>query len=80
MGALNNELYIGRRVWNRLKYELNSETERYVSRLRSPSERVISKIPHLRMIAEDLWVAVKARQGAYDTRRARGAEQSRSIK
>ncbi|WP_336510185.1 recombinase family protein [Ruegeria lacuscaerulensis] len=36
-GLLNNELYIGRLVWNRLRYIKDPETGRRVSRLNDPS-------------------------------------------
>jgi site-specific DNA recombinase len=37
-GILNNELYIGRMVWNRLRYVKDPDTGRRVSRLNPPSE------------------------------------------
>ncbi|MFC0200746.1 recombinase family protein, partial [Paracoccus rhizosphaerae] len=37
-GILNNELYIGRLVWNRLTYSKNPDTERRVSRLNPVGE------------------------------------------
>ncbi|OUL65364.1 resolvase [Acetobacter senegalensis] len=61
-GILNNELYIGRLVWNRLRYIKNPSTGKRVSRLNPDSEWVIQDVPELRIIEQDLWDAVKARQ------------------
>ncbi|MGG7644771.1 recombinase family protein [Rhodovulum sp. YNF3179] len=61
-GILNNELYVGRRVWNRHRYVKNPVTDRRVARLNDPSEWVVSEVPHLRIIDQELWDAVKARQ------------------
>ena len=62
-GILNNELYIGRLVWNRLRYIKDPETGRRVSRLNDESEWIVHDVPELRIIDQDLWDTVKARQG-----------------
>ncbi|MFT8327434.1 recombinase family protein [Gluconobacter oxydans] len=62
-GILNNELYIGRLVWNRLRYIKDPSTGKRVSRLNPESEWVLQDVPDLRIIEQDLWDAVKARQG-----------------
>ncbi|OUI84798.1 recombinase family protein, partial [Acetobacter tropicalis] len=61
-GILNNELYIGRLIWNRLRYLKDPVTKKRVSRLNPESEWVIQDVPELRIIEQDLWEAVKARQ------------------
>ncbi|WP_215764659.1 recombinase family protein [Gluconobacter sp. P1D12_c] len=61
-GILNNELYIGRLVWNRLRYIKDPSTGKRVSRLNPESEWVLQNVPDLRIIGQDLWDAVKARQ------------------
>ena len=61
-GILNNELYIGRRVWNRQSYRKHPTTQKRVSRLNPPEDWKIAEVPHLRIIDDDLWNAVKARQ------------------
>lgn len=70
-GILNNELYIGRLVWNRLRYVKDPDTGRRVSRRNPTSEWVVSEVPVLRIVADDLWRAVKDRQT--DTRKALAA-------
>ena len=62
-GLLNNELYIGRLVWNRLRYIKDPETGKRVSRLNDPSKWIITEVPELRIVGDELWKAVKQRQG-----------------
>ena len=61
-GILNNELYIGRLVWNRLRYIKNPNTGKRVSRPNPESEWVIQEVPEMRIIDQELWDKVKARQ------------------
>jgi DNA invertase Pin-like site-specific DNA recombinase len=63
-GILNNELYIGRLVWNRLRYIKDPETGKRVSRLNPESEWITQDVPALRIVDQKLWDAVKARQDA----------------
>lgn len=61
-GILNNELYIGKLVWNRLRYIKDPETGKRVSRLNPESAWIIQYVPELRIIDDDLWQAAKTRQ------------------
>ena len=61
-GILNNELYIGRLVWNRLHYVKDPETGKRVSRLNPESAWIMHDVPKLRIINQALWDQVKARQ------------------
>ncbi len=61
-GILNNELYIGRLVWNRLRYVKDPETGKRVSRPNPESDWIIQDVPEMRIIDDNLWQAVKARQ------------------
>ena len=63
-GILNNELYLGRLVWNRQRYGKDPSTGKRVSRLNDPGHLVAVEVPELRIVDEELWQAVKARQGA----------------
>lgn len=63
-GILNNELYVGTRVWNRLEYRKDPKTKRRVSRHRPEGEWIREEVPHLRVIDDALWHVVKERQGA----------------
>jgi len=44
VGILNNELYVGRLAWNRLRYLKDPDTGRRVSRLNPDSEWVIQEV------------------------------------
>ncbi|PTQ11334.1 resolvase [Sphingomonas oleivorans] len=61
-GILNNELYIGRLVWNRQRFIKNPDTGKRVSRLNPKSEWVTQDVPELRIVDQALWDQVKARQ------------------
>ena len=61
-GILNNELYIGRLVWNRQRYIEDPETGRRVSRRNAAHEIQATAVPHLRIIDDELWSRVKQRQ------------------
>jgi site-specific DNA recombinase len=63
-GLLNNEFYIGKLVWNRLRYVKDPVTGKRRSRLNPETDWVIKDIPELRVVAQELWEAVKARQAA----------------
>ena len=61
-GLLNNELYVGRLIWNRLRYIKDPSTGKRRSKPNSKDTFVIKDVPHLRVVPQDLWDAVKARQ------------------
>ena len=63
-GILNNELYVGRLVWNRLTYLKDPKSGQRRSRLNPPKLWIIQEVPQLRIVEDDLWDAVKARQGS----------------
>jgi len=69
-GILNNELYRGRLIWNRLQYVKDPRTGKRVSRLNDATKHIVQDVPELRIIPQDLWDRVKARQSAMsrDTR------------
>lgn len=69
-GILNNELYIGRLVWNRLTYKKNPVTEKRVSSQNPSSEWRTAEVPELRIVDQELWDAVKARQDLDARRRS----------
>ncbi|MDN3713506.1 recombinase family protein [Paracoccus cavernae] len=63
-GILNNELYIGRQIWNRLKYVKDPGTGKRISRLNPETDWVITDVPELRILDDALWQAARRRQGA----------------
>ncbi|TBN12846.1 recombinase family protein [Agrobacterium cavarae] len=62
-GLVNNELYIGRLIWNRLRYIKDPSTGKRVSRLNQESEWIIKDVPELRIVDDELWHSVRIRQG-----------------
>ena len=58
-GILNNELYVGRMVWNRLRYVKNPDTGKRVSRLNPAAEWIAKSVPELRIISDEFWDAAK---------------------
>jgi site-specific DNA recombinase len=63
-GILNNELYIGRLIWNRLRYVKNPDTGKRISRLNPEADWIAKEIPSLRIVSDELWNAAKDRQSA----------------
>jgi site-specific DNA recombinase len=61
-GILNNELYIGRLVWNRLCYRKDPVNGKRRSRPNPETSWIIKDVPELRIVPQDLWEKVKARQ------------------
>ena len=61
-GIINNELYIGRLIWNRQRYIKDPSTGRRVSRINPISEWITTEVPELRVIGDDLWQAAKMRK------------------
>jgi Recombinase/Recombinase zinc beta ribbon domain len=61
-GILNNQMYIGQYVWNRRRSrkKLKSGDREYL--LRPAEEWIVVPHPELRIVSEDLWQKVKARQ------------------
>ncbi|MFO1344698.1 MAG: recombinase family protein [Rhodocyclaceae bacterium] len=65
-GILNNELYIGKLIWNRLRYVKDPDTGRRISRPNPDSAVIRQDVPELRIIDQALWDRVKAMQGEYN--------------
>ena len=61
-GIVNNELYIGRLVWNRLRYIKDPSTGKRVSRLNLETDWIVKDVPELRIVDDELWKAARARQ------------------
>ena len=63
-GILNNELYVGRMVWNRQRFVKDPATGLRQARLNPRDQLVVVEVPHLRIVDNDSWQAAKVRQGA----------------
>ncbi len=62
-GILNNELYLGVMVWNRLRYIKDPDTGKRVPRLNPEEEWIRRDVPELQIVDQDLWDATKRLQG-----------------
>jgi hypothetical protein len=71
-GILRNELYIGRLVWNRLRFIKDPLTGKRVSRANPREQWIIEDVPHLRVIDDELWNATQRR--LCEIRTAAGAD------
>ncbi|WP_264181309.1 recombinase family protein, partial [Leisingera sp. McT4-56] len=70
-GIINNELHIGWLVWNRQTFVKNLQTEKRVAQSNPKNEWRTAEVPELRIIDQDLWNEVKARQAALSKRSAK---------
>ncbi|MCB1467469.1 MAG: recombinase family protein [Rhizobiaceae bacterium] len=63
-GILNNELYLGKMVWNRQRFIKDPSTGKRQARLNPEKDWVIEDVPDLRIIDDATWQAAKTRQDA----------------
>jgi site-specific DNA recombinase len=63
-GLLRNELYVGRLVWNRLRYTKDPATGRRVSRINPREDWICRDVSELRILDDILWNCVQTRLGA----------------
>ena len=63
-GILNNDLYIGKLVWNRQRFVKDPDSGKRQARPNPPEAWITEEVPALRIIDDALWARVKARQGA----------------
>ena len=61
-GILCQELYVGRRVFNRRRFRKHPETGRRSSVINPPQEWLRQSAPELRIIDDELWSQVQARR------------------
>ncbi len=73
-GILNNEMYIGRLVWNRQRFIKDPDTGRRQARPNPVEDWIIQDVPDLRIVDDELWQAVKARQLAIKQKRGSGGD------
>ncbi len=60
-GILNNQLYAGRYVWNRSQWLKDPDTGKRQRIERPRHEWLEAEVPELRIVADDVWQAVRAR-------------------
>ena len=61
-GILNNELYIGKLIWNRQRFIKDPDTGKRQARPNPESEWIVQEVPEMRVIDDALWQAAKERQ------------------
>ncbi len=71
LGILNNDLYRGVYVWNRSRWVRDPETHKRVRQERPESEWIVQQMPNLRIVSDELWHRVKARQTAVQQKSAK---------
>ena len=71
-GVLNNELYVGRLIWNRQRFIKDPDTGKRQGRLNPREDWIIQEVPELRIIDDALWQAVKDRQASLHKRQQDG--------
>ena len=74
-GILRNDLYAGRLVWNRQRYDRDPDTGRRIARPNPAGEWVVADVPELRIIDDGLWNDVQTRLEA-----VRASERSSKIR
>lgn len=62
-GILNNELYIGRMIWNRSRWVKDPDTQKRTRVDRPQSEWMIVERPELRIVTDEEWALVRDRMG-----------------
>ena len=84
-GILRNDLYVGRLIWNRMRFIKDPATGKRVSRPNPRETWIIQEVPQLRIVDADLWeqvqrrlVGIRESSGANDPERERWWEQRRT--
>ncbi|WP_338026539.1 recombinase family protein [Bradyrhizobium acaciae] len=63
-GILQNEIYIGQIVWNKVSMVKDLTTGKRLSRPNPASKRKQVDAPHLRIVSDETWAAVRAKRRA----------------
>ncbi|MDX2277380.1 MAG: recombinase family protein [Hyphomonadaceae bacterium] len=61
-GIINNEMYVGKIVWNRVREDRDPDTHQRIVRINPDENWIVHDAPHLRILEQDLWDRVKAQQ------------------
>lgn len=75
-GILNNQLYIGKRVWNRQRFFKDPTTGRRQARLNPERDWIVQEVAELRIIDDETWRQAQQRQESRtrDTRPSPGPD------
>jgi site-specific DNA recombinase len=66
-GILNNELYLGRIIYNRQRFVKDPETGKRVSRPNPPDLWITHDVPHLKIIDDATWTAVQSLKSRFSS-------------
>jgi site-specific DNA recombinase len=64
-GILNNEIYVGRLVWNRQRFVKDPDTGKRQSRLNPSDHWISTEVPDLRIIDDETWQKAQALKSRY---------------
>ncbi|WP_249729459.1 MULTISPECIES: recombinase family protein [unclassified Chelatococcus] len=78
-GILQNPLYVGRNIWNRVRMVKDPSTGRRVSRVNPESEWLTSDAPHLRIVDQETFDAVRGRKESRGGAHAAHAPRSKRL-
>jgi DNA invertase Pin-like site-specific DNA recombinase len=62
-GILQNELYVGRLVWNKVRMVKDPDSGKRLSRPNPKTEWQVTEVPHLAIISPELFAAAQQRKG-----------------
>ena len=77
-GILRNELYVGRLIWNKLRYIKDPDSGKRISRLNPVADWITKEVPALRIVDDMLWQKVQTRLGSI--RNSPGAKKIRETR
>lgn len=74
LGILNNEIYMGLMIYGKVRYPKNPMTQgrTRVSRINSADDLVRTEVPDLRIVDQELWDRVKAKQAEIERKPSLG--------
>ncbi|WP_374526516.1 recombinase family protein [Sphingopyxis sp.] len=80
-GIINNEMYVGVRVWNHKHYVTDPTSGKRVTRFNPESEWIRNEVPDLRIVSDEMWQAAKRQQAALAERHTgiKEAAQARAL-
>ena len=78
-GILQNELYIGLMVYNRIRMVRDPETGKRISRINPKDVWVVTEVPELRIIPDELWNQAQAIKARYSNQPAHKNRRPKSL-
>jgi site-specific DNA recombinase len=66
-GILNNEMYVGRLVWNRQRFVKDPDSGKRQSRLNPAEDWITTNVPDLRIIDDDTWHKAQTLKSRYSS-------------